>query len=487
MTFLRVSHLCFRTDRSLLAALFALLVLGVCPTGARTATADERPNIVVILVDDLRWDELGCQGHPFVRTPNIDRIAYEGARFRNAFCTTPLCSPVRACLLTGLHTHHHGIVDNTNRSEHSHQLKTFPQELQRAGYETAYVGKWHMGNDDTARPGFDHWVSMKGQGTSFDPTLNVDGRQVAFQGHTTDALNQKALEFVERDRKRPFCLYVAHKALHPELTQRDDGSITDPSAARFQPAKRHEGLYSNDAVPRRLNVTDSLDGKPALQRKIDGLPQLGPETGTPDETVRDRLRMLAGIEEGVGQLLASLESSGQLDNTVFVFTSDHGYWYGEHGLSVERRLAYEEAIRIPLLIRYPQLVNAGTTLDEFALSIDLAPTLLDLAGVKSDSKFDGRSLRPVLAEKTPADWRTSFLIQYNTDTVFPRVRNMGYRALRTQRWKLIRYKHLEGMNELYDLLTDPYEMRNVIDAPDSAAVLQKLNRELDTLLIDDQP
>ncbi len=487
MTTLYPSRLSVDRASRIFACLLTLLLTVVPRTERVARAADGRPNIVVILVDDLRWDELGCQGHPFVRTPNIDRIAYEGARFRNAFCTTPLCSPVRACLLTGLHTHHHGIFDNTNRSEHSHQLKTFPQELQRSGYETAYVGKWHMGNDGSARPGFDHWVSMKGQGTSFDPTLNVDGQQIAFKGHTTDALNRKALEFVERKREQPFCLYVAHKALHPELTQRDDGSITDPSAARFQPAKRHEGLYANDAVPRRLNVTDSLDGKPALQRKIDGLPPLGPETGTPDETIRDRLRMLAGIEEGVGQLLASLESSGKLDNTIFVFTSDHGYWYGEHGLSVERRLAYEEAIRIPLLIRYPKLVKAGTTLDEFALSIDLAPTLLDLASVKSDWKFDGQSLRPLLADESPTDWRTSFLVQYNTDTVFPRVHNMGYRALRTQRWKLIRYKQLDGMDELYDLLADPYEMRNVINARDSAAVVQQLNHDLDAILTDDRP
>lgn len=487
MTPLQTSRLCFGAGRQLVTALIGLLLFGGSVSRESTANADERPNIVVILVDDLRWDELGCQGHPFVRTPNIDRIAYEGARFRNAFCTTPLCSPVRACLLTGLHTHHHGIYDNINRSERSHQLKTFPQELQRAGYETAYVGKWHMGNDDTARPGFDYWVSMKGQGTSFDPTLNVNGQQIAFKGHTTDVLNHKALEFVQRKRQEPFCLYVAHKALHPELTQRDDGSITDPSAARFQPAKRHEGLYSEDAVPRRLNVTDSLIGKPALQRKVDDLPPLGPDTGTSDETIRDRLRMLAGVEEGVGQLLDALESAGTLDNTVFVFASDHGYWYGEHGLSVERRLAYEEAIRVPLLIRYPKLIKAGTTLDEFALSIDLAPTLLDLAGVESDWKFDGQSLRPLLAGKSPADWRTSFLVQYNTDTVFPRVRNMGYRALRTQRWKLIRYKYLDGMDELYDLLADPYEMRNVINAPGSAAVLKQLNHELDAKLGDDRP
>jgi len=159
--------------------LFLFLAL---PAAVRADTVAERPNIVVVLVDDLRWDELGCSGHPFVRTPNIDRIAAQGARFRNAFSTTPLCSPVRACLLTGLHTHTHGVLDNTDHSEHSHRLKTFPLALQQSGYNTAYVGKWHMGNDDTARPGFDHWVSMKGQGTSFDPKLNINGERRTLTG-----------------------------------------------------------------------------------------------------------------------------------------------------------------------------------------------------------------------------------------------------------------------------------------------------------------
>ncbi len=457
----------------------------LCPVAfALAADKESAPNVVVVLVDDLRWDEIGCMGHPFVRTPNIDRIAREGARFRNAFCTTPLCSPVRACLLTGLHTHHHGILDNINRSEQSHKLKTFPQALQRAGYETGYVGKWHMGNDDTARPGFDHWVSMKGQGTSFDPTLNVDGERKQFTGHTTDVLNQKALEFVAKERERPFCLYVAHKALHPELTQRDDGSITDPGAAHFLPAKRHRDLYVDDAIPRRLNVNSSARGKLALLRDIEAVPPLSPETGTDDETVRERLRMLAAVDEGVGQLLAALEASKKLDNTVFVFMSDHGYWYGEHGLSVERRLAYEEAIRIPLLVRYPKLIQAGTVIDEFALSIDLSPTLLELSGASEKMTVDGESLVPLLRGESPDDWRSSFLIQYNSDTVFPRVNRMGYRAIRTQRWKFIRYNELNGMDELYDLKNDPYEMHNVASDPKLRSVSNGLDTELNELLKD---
>ncbi len=464
----------------------SMISIGVT-SSLHCAEPDSPPNIVVVLVDDLRWDEIGCAGHPFVQTPNIDRIASEGIRFRNTFCTTPLCSPVRACLLTGLHTHHHGILDNTNRSEQSHRLKTFPQVLQRAGYETAYIGKWHMGNDDTARPGFDHWVSMPGQGTSFDPLLNVDGEPQSFKGHTTDVLNEKALAFAAKPRKKPFCLYIAHKALHPELTQRDDGSITDPSAAKFLPAARHSDLYADAPIPRRLNVTDTLQGKTALLREIEGVPPLGPATGTDDETVRDRLRMLAAVDEGVGQLLEALEASGKLDNTVFVFTSDHGYWYGEHGLSVERRLAYEEGIRIPLLIRYPRLTSAGalragSIIDNFAISIDLAPTLIELSGASEKMTVDGRSLVPLLRGENPADWRTSFLIQYNSDTVFPRVHRMGYRAIRTERWKFIRYTELDGMNELYDLAADPYEMRNLIREPDAQSILSELDSQLDELL-----
>jgi N-acetylglucosamine-6-sulfatase len=460
------------------------LLLGIFIGLSMTSRSEDavRPNMVVVLVDDLRWDDLACAGHPFVNTPNIDRVAHEGMRFRNAFCTTPLCSPVRASLLTGLYTHHHGILDNTNRSAASHTLMTFPGELQKAGYETAYVGKWHMGNDDTVRPGFDHWVSMKGQGTSFDPVLNVNGKRIQHAGHTTDVLNETAAAFVRKNRDTPFCLYIAHKALHPELVQYDDGSISDPSAAKFLPAQRHETWYVDDAVPWRLNAIDSLEGKPALQQKIAGLPPLSRATGTSDETVRDRLRMLAAVDDGIGMLFETLEDCGELDRTVLVFLSDHGYWYGEHGLSVERRLAYEEALRIPLLVRYPRLIKAGSISDEFALSIDLAPTLIDLAGVKTEIQMDGRSLVPLLRGKTPPDWRESFLVEYNTDTVFPRVRNMGYKAIRTKRWKYIRFNKLNGMDELYDLRNDPYEMKNVIHAPDIQPVLNELNKNLDRLV-----
>ena len=456
-------------------------LLTVFPAGLTHAQTDPPPNLIFVLVDDLRWDELSCAGNPVVHTPNIDRIAHEGARFRNAFANTPLCSPSRACFLTGRHAHRHGIVDNTNRSEQSHRLITFPLILQRSGYETAYIGKWHMGNDDSPRPGFDHWAGLKGQGTSFDPAVNCNGSLVEFQGHTTDVLNRLASEFIQAPHERPFCLYLSHKALHPELVQRDDGSISDPSAARFLPADRHRNLYADAAIPRRFNCTDTLEGKPALQRSIAGLPPLGPDTATSDETIRDRWRMLAAVDEGIGQLFSALDDSGILDSTVIVFAGDHGYWYGEHGLSVERRLAYEEAIRIPLLIRYPPQVARGQVADELAGSIDIAPTLLELAGAGSEYDMDGRSLLPLPGDESRTVRPESVLIQYYSDTVFPRVLNMGYRAVRTQRYKYIRYTDLNGMDELYDLRDDPYEMRNVIDETDYRETLQQLQNELERL------
>ena len=222
-------------------------------------------------------------------------------------------------------------------------------------------------------------------------------------------------------------------------------------------------------------------GKPALQRRIGDLPPLGANTGTPDEAVLGRLRSLMAIEEGVGNILKALEETAQLDNTVIVLTSDNGYFYGEHGLSVERRLAYEESIRMPLLVRYPKAIKAGTVRDELALNIDLAPTVLELAGVKAPAAMQGRSLLPLLKGASPV-WRNSFLIEYYSDKVFPRVLKMGYKAVRDGRWKYIHYFELEGMDELYDLQTDPYEMKNVIHEPGAAHTLDEMKQELERLL-----
>ena len=427
------------------------------------AAPPRRPNFVFVLVDDLRFDELGCTGHPFAQTPNIDRLAREGVLFRNAFAATPLCSPSRATFLTGLYPHQHGIVDNIDRSAASHRLDTWPRRLHdKAGYETAFIGKWHMGNDDSPRPGFDHWVSFPGQGESTDPPININGHATRERGYITDILSRHAVEFIRRPRAaaKPFCVYLAHKAIHPNVQQAADGSIQSfGTADEFIVAERHRALYANTEIPRRGNYARPPVDKPALERALSGVAPLSPATATDDATIRNRARMTKAIDEGVGEILAALQAVGRLDDTVFVFTSDHGYFYGEHCLNQERRLAYEEAIRIPLLIRYPRGgARVPRTVVDLISSTDIAPTMLELAGLPAR----GHSLARWMQHGAKAPTRGAVHIEYHSDRVFPRIRDMGYRAVRTMRWKYIHYLHLNGADELYDLTADPYELTNLI-------------------------
>jgi len=457
------------------------VLIGIALAAPSASAATARPNVILIVVDDLRWDDLGAAGHPFAKTPHSDRLAREGALFQNMFATTPLCSPSRASILTGQYTRRHGILDNTDRSAKSHALATFPRELQKAGYETAFLGKWHMGNDETRRPGFDHWVAMKGQGEAVDPLLHENGKSATVKGYVTDILTERALAFVARPREKPFFLMLSHKALHPNVIQRDDGSVVSIGEGGFIPAERHRTLYADAPLPRRGNYAVPPRGKSALERPIGNLPPLGPGTVTADETIRDRLRMLAAVDEGLGRILESLEKRGALDDTMILLIGDNGYFYGEHGLSEERRLAYEESIRLPLLVRYPRLVRAGSRPAPFALTIDLAPTILELAGIAAPASIDGRSLLPILRGETPA-WRTSFLVEYNSDAVFPRMDRMGYDAVRTLTQKYIRYRELPGMDEMYDLERDPFELQNLVASRAHRSLRDQLRTELDRLV-----
>jgi N-acetylglucosamine-6-sulfatase len=443
---------------------------------ALSSAFSERPNVIVILVDDMRFDELRCTGHPFAETPHADRLAREGANFQNAFATTPLCSPSRACFLTGTYAHTNGIKDNVARDELSRRLVTWPRLLHDAGYGTAFIGKWHMGNDDSPRPGFDRWVSFRGQGECNDPPLNIDGKNVSSKGYVTDILTDHAIDFLDRTYSRPFCLYLAHKAIHPNIEQRNDGSInlaTINDAKYFIPAERHRNLYAGKTPPRRGNYGKPPAQKPALERHIENVSPLDATTGTSDEAILNRLRMAKAVDESLGRILAVLEKRGQLDNTVVIFTSDHGYFYGEHCLGPERRLAYEETIRIPLLVRYPKRFAPGSRPDNFVSSVDVGATALALAGVRPPAPFHGR---PFWANPR----RHGVLIEYFDDTVFPRIRTMGYSAIRTDRWKYIHYRALTGADELYDLKSDPYELFNRIS--DRGAPLGRLKKQLNGLL-----
>ena len=459
-------------------ALFLFTAVPLAPA----AEEPKQPNVVFVLIDDLRWDDLGCTGNTFVKSPNIDRIAREGAQFRNAFSLTPLCSPSRASILTGQCAHTHGIIDNTERGKQSHKLQTFPMVLQKAGYETAFIGKWHMGNDNTPRNGFDRWFCLAGQGSTFDAAVNDDGKEAQTKGYVTDILNKQSLEFVRRPRKRPFLLYLSHKAIHPETYQGPDGKLSDPTMSNFIPAPRHKALYEGVSIPRRPSAGIAPVDKPALQQKIADVPPLGPETGSKDKVILNRLRMLGAVDEGVGDLIKALEESGQLDNTLFVVASDHGYFYGEHGLSIERRLAYEESIRIPLIMRLPSLIKAGSKPEAMALTIDLAPTFIEVAGAKPPAEMQGGSLMPVLKGETPKDWRHSFFVEYYSDKVFPRMNKMGYKAVRNDRWKYINYVDQSDADELYDLQSDPYELKNRINDAAASSDLAAMKSELRRLL-----
>jgi N-acetylglucosamine-6-sulfatase len=464
--------------------------------GAYSVISEARPNIVVIVVDDMRFDEMGIAGHPYLETPNIDQLAKDGAMFTNAFHAVPLCSPNRASLLTGQYPSRHGIIDNVARNRMSHRLETFPRALQADGYETAFMGKWHMGNDPTPRPGWDEWVAIPGQGRTRDPELYENGGIHTVEGYITDIFTDRAVQFIQEDRDRPFFLYIGHKAIHPDAVQLDDGSVDLTVPRGYMPAPRHLGRYESELFTRRENVVSSpeeLVGKPALRRALEmkysdeimsswGEQELDP--GTREETIRRRAEMLLAVDDGLGRIVETLRSEGILAETVVVFTSDNGFFYGEHGLSLERRLPYEESIRTPLIVRYPAAAEAGSRIDRLVSSVDLAPTVLELAGAPIGDNVQGRSFVPLL-EGNDTDWRQSLLVEFYTyENPFPWLLDMDYKAIRTERYKYIHWMQHPDEGELYDLVADPFEIQNVIDDPEMAGVLVDLRRQLVDAAVD---
>jgi len=449
-----------------------------------------RPNLLIILIDDLRFDEFGAGGHPYLKTPNIDRIAREGALFERAFHTTPICSPNRASILTGQYASRHGIIDNVARDAASHRLPNYHLALQRLGYETAHIGKWHMGNDGKPRPGYDHWVAYDGHGRLNDPNLNVNGAYVQHRGYVTDIMNTIAVDFVRRRHTKPWALWFAHKAVHPDAEQAADGTFRMDG---YRPAKRHEDLYRGCVFPKKPNmlpVAEIVKQKPAwaevlkLRQNAQSREMLDAIHAGTQEEIRLRAAMMASVDEGVGMLLEALGQTGQLDGTCIVFLGDNGYFFGEHGLGPERRFAYEEGIRSPLTVRYPRRVKAGMRLADLVILQDLAPTLIELAGGKPGPQIQGRSLLPLFKGRR-AGWRQSFLMEYWAENAYPWLIGMSYKAVRTRRHKYIRWlsRSRNGeLDELYDLERDPYEITNVASRPAYRAVRERLRRDLRRLV-----
>ena len=421
--------------------------------------ASDRPNFVFILTDDQRFDAMSCAGHPFLMTPNIDRIAKEGALFRNAFVSISLCAPSRACFLTGRYAHSHGVKDN--KTKLSDDLPTWPKTLQQAGYDTAFIGKWHQDDQEGPRPGFNHWVGFKGQGEYIDPVLNIDGVKHKTPGYITDLLTNYAVDWLKRERKGPFCLYLCHKAVH----------------GPFTPAVRHSKLFEDVKPMWPATAEEDLTGKPEWFIKRQQMRRGKMSDEEYANFIRDYNRTIVGIDESVGRALSTLDQMGVTDNTVIVFAGDNGFFQGEHGMN-DKRAAYEESIRIPFVMRYPKLVKPGSFVDPMALNIDLCPTMLDIAGVKAPEGVQGRSFKPLLSGKSKG-WREDWLYEYWHQEPFG---TPTIRGVRTERWKYVEYPESNDPAELWDLKNDPHELKNLINDPSKADVLADMKKRLERLL-----
>ncbi|HEX6060143.1 MAG TPA: sulfatase [Gemmatimonadaceae bacterium] len=448
-----------RLQRALALAVAAILLLPA-PAAAQGARRGDAPrNVVFILSDDHRYDFMGFMesAPPFLETPNLDRMRAGGAHVRNAFVTTSLCSPSRASILTGQYAHRHGVVDNTSPIPAGTVF--FPEYLQRAGYRTAYVGKWHMGEDaesDMPRKGFDHWVSFRGQGVYENPLLNVNGERRQMQGYTTDVLTDLALEWLrgQRGAERPFFLYLSHKAVHAE----------------FVPAPRHAGRYASATIPRpptMARTEANLRGKPdwvrAQRGSWHGVDYMYHGAMEFDQFYRAYTETLLALDESVGRVLDLLEESGLARNTLVVYMSDNGFALGEHGL-IDKRHAYEESIRVPMLAWAPGWIAPGSTVETLVRNIDVAPTLLELAGARAprEHALDGRSVLAALRGQRLAS-AGELLYEYYWEYAFPHTPTTF--ALRGDRFKYIWYHGVWDTSELYDLSSDPLERVNLLHVP----------------------
>lgn len=437
-----------------------LMVLAAPPVFARV---DARPrNIIYILSDDHRWDYLGFmpEAPKFLETPNLNRLAAEGAHLRNAFVSTSLCSPSRASILTGQYMHRHGVADNQRLEPRG--IRYFPEYLRNAGYSTAFLGKWHMGEDsDAPRKGFDYWAGFRGQGDYFEPKLNVNGETRTFAGYSTDVLTDLALDWIKQRQDKPFFLYLSFKAPH----------------FPFEPAPRNRGRYDKFPVPypRTMENTEAnYQTQPRWVRErrfsIHGVDHM--ETGRFDndpvpsfETfVRRYAEAVYSVDENVGRLLNFIDEQKLNDSTLIVYMGDNGMALGEHGF-YDKRDAFEVSMRIPLLAWAPGLITPGTVIPQLVQNIDIAPSLMDAAGVKPEADtptMDGRSFWPLLQGQV-VSWRDHILYEYYWEKNFPATPTTL--AIRTERWKFVATPGIWDKDALYDLQTDPTESYNLIGVP----------------------
>ena len=453
---------------------------GVPQTPKTVSTSKDRPNVVVIFTDDQRWDCVGIMPKPLLgmKTPHLDRLAKEGALFENMFVTTSLCSPSRASFLSGLYAHSHGVMNNF--TDYPTQLASYPRRLHEAGYNTAYIGKWHMGEqDDEKRPGFDYWISHKGQGKYYDTTFNINGERQVVKGYYTIRVTDMAVDFLKNKRRadKPFMLILGHKASH----------------GPFVPEEKYKHIYDNVPVSypetafhletKPKWVTERLDTWHGIYGPLYGFrkdfPDRSPEGVDIFGTfVRSYAGTINSVDDSVGRIYKTLADMGQLDNTLFIFTSDNGFLLGEHGM-IDKRTMHEESIRVPLIVRYPKLIKPGTVIKQQVLNIDMAPSIVDICRARPLNNIHGKSWKQLL-EGNSNGWRKSWFYEYNYEKQFPYTPNV--RGVRTDTWKYSHCPHGDGgpdrhMAELYNLEKDPNETNNLINDPKCTSIVDALKAD----------
>ena len=440
---------------------------------------DKKPNFLFILVDDQPHDAVGfSERYPFLKTPNIDKLASEGVNIKNFFVTQSICSPSRASFLTGTYPHIHGVNQNNKFVDPDWDTYApYSVHLQKNGYETAHIGKIHMAHKrgkKHIRPGFDYWFSFIGQGQYFDPRVNDNGIETQEKGYITDILTKKTVDWLEnkRDSNKPFSLNLWHKAVHE----------------KHLPAPRHKDLFKNEKLPEPPHDThkETFKGKPEWQRrktfgfkwkKGDVIPAELKEKKWPINKYKNMqlLRSLIAVDESLGKVIEALEKIGELENTVIIYSSDNGYFMGEHTFK-DKRLAYENSIRVPMIIRYPRLIKESTEIDEQCLNIDLAPTILELAGIDKPNYMQGESMLDIITGKKNSKWRKSILFEYYVDDAWPYA-GPDQLAVRTNQFKLVDNFLENDIDELYDLINDPGEMNNLINDEEYETIELELRNE----------
>ncbi|MDZ7616447.1 MAG: sulfatase [Patescibacteria group bacterium] len=482
-----------------------------------TAVAEpaQRPNILFIMADDHATEALSCYGSYRNKTPNLDRLAEQGMRFTNCFCTNSICGPSRAAILTGKYSHLNGFAHNGHKFDGSQQ--TVAKLMQAAGYQTAMIGKWHLGTDPT---GFDHWEILIGQGPYYNPPMKTADGMVHHDGYTTDVITDLTLDFLKRQRDpgKPFLLMYQHKAPHREWLPGPDELGLFRGETVPEPPTLFDDYAGRGTAARQQEMTIARHMRPVFDLKI-GPPAGGEEEAkqwdrllqrlTPEQRkaiedayreeneafaranlkdedlvrdyyqryIKDYLRTIAGIDRNVGRVLDYLEESGLAENTVVIYTSDQGFYLGEHGW-YDKRFMYEESLRSPLLIRWPGKTKAGSKCEQMVMNLDFAETFLDLAGAPIPADMQGASIKPLLLGKTPEDWRRSIYYRYYE---YPAVHMVNkHYGVRTDRYKLI-YFHELGEWELFDLEKDPRELNSVYADPAHARIVQELKQELTRL------